>query len=47
MGFTWAFDCHLFYRRSNGLALALGSQSTWEDLLIDRLRQRNDAPAAA
>jgi acyl-CoA dehydrogenase len=47
MGFTWAFDCHLYYRRSNGLALALGSQSTWEDLLIDRLRQRNDAPAAA
>ncbi len=47
MGFTWAFDCHLYYRRSNGLALAIGSQSTWEDLLIDRLRQRNDAPAAA
>ncbi|WP_374346202.1 acyl-CoA dehydrogenase family protein [Phenylobacterium sp.] len=47
MGFTWAFDCHLFYRRANGLALVLGSQSTWEDLLIDRLRQRNDAPAAA
>ena len=23
MGFTWAFDCHLFYRRSNALALAL------------------------
>ncbi|HRD47430.1 MAG TPA: acyl-CoA dehydrogenase family protein, partial [Caulobacter sp.] len=28
MGFTWAFDCHLYYRRSNNLALALGSQST-------------------
>ncbi|WP_304187458.1 acyl-CoA dehydrogenase family protein [Phenylobacterium aquaticum] len=47
MGFTWAFDCHLFYRRANGLALALGSQSTWEDLLIERMRRRNDAPAAA
>ncbi len=47
MGFTWAFDCHLYYRRSNALALGLGSLSTWEDLLIDRLRQRNDAPAAA
>jgi acyl-CoA dehydrogenase len=46
MGFTWAFDCHMFYRRSNALALALGSRSTWEDLLIDRLRQRN-APSAA
>jgi acyl-CoA dehydrogenase len=47
MGFTWAFDCHLYYRRANALALCLGSKSTWEDLLIDRLRQRNDAPAAA
>ena len=47
MGFTWAFDCHLYYRRANGLALALGSQSTWEDLLIERMRRRNDAPVAA
>ena len=47
MGFTWAFDCHLFYRRSNALALGLGSRSTWEDLLIERLRARNEAPAAA
>lgn len=47
MGFTWAFDCHLFYRRSNALALALGSKSTWEDLLIDRLRQRNQPSSAA
>jgi alkylation response protein AidB-like acyl-CoA dehydrogenase len=46
MGFTWAFDCHLFYRRSNSLALGLGSQSTWEDLLIDRMRVRN-IPVAA
>ena len=41
MGFTWAFDCHLFYRRSNALALALGSLSTWEDLLIERMRAAN------
>ncbi|MDB5472454.1 MAG: acyl-CoA dehydrogenase [Caulobacter sp.] len=47
MGFTWAFDCHLYYRRSNALALGLGSKSTWEDLLIDRLRKRNESPAAA
>ena len=45
MGFTWAFDCHLYYRRANALALNLGSQSTWEDLLIERLRQRNDVAA--
>ena len=45
MGFTWAFDCHLYYRRSNALALALGSLSTWEDLLIERMRLRNVAAA--
>lgn len=45
MGFTWAFDCHLFYRRANALALALGSLSTWESLLIERMRDSN--PAAA
>ena len=43
MGFTWAFDCHLYYRRSNLLALSLGSLSQWEDKLIQRLRQRNAA----
>lgn len=46
MGFTWAFDCHLFYRRANALALALGSQSTWEDHLIARMRAGNAAEAA-
>lgn len=45
MGFTWAFDCHLFYRRANALALALGSQSTWEDLLIARMRATNTEAA--
>ena len=43
MGFTWEFDCHLYYRRSNALALGLGSQSFWEDALIDRMRKRNAA----
>jgi len=43
MGFTWQFDCHLHYRRSNALALAHGSQSQWEDLLIERLQARNAA----
>jgi alkylation response protein AidB-like acyl-CoA dehydrogenase len=42
-GFTWQFDCHLHYRRSNALALSLGSQSQWEDLLIERLQARNAA----
>jgi alkylation response protein AidB-like acyl-CoA dehydrogenase len=43
MGFTWEFDCHLYYRRANALALSLGSLSYWEDLLIDRMRSRNAA----
>jgi alkylation response protein AidB-like acyl-CoA dehydrogenase len=43
MGFTWEFDCHLYYRRSNALALSLGSLSYWEDALIERMRKRNAA----
>ncbi len=43
MGFTWQFDCHLYYRRSNTLALSLGSQTHWETKLIDRMRRRNAA----
>ena len=43
MGFTWEFDCHMYYRRSNAMALALGSPSYWEDALIDRMRKRNAA----
>jgi alkylation response protein AidB-like acyl-CoA dehydrogenase len=46
MGFTWAFDCHLFYRRSNALALGLGSLSTWESLLIERMGAGNVETAA-
>ena len=45
MGFTWEFDCHLYYRRSNALALGLGSMSYWEDQLIDRMRARNASAA--
>ena len=43
MGFTWEFDCHLYYRRSNALALSLGSLSYWEDQLIERMRKKNAA----
>ena len=43
MGFTWEFDCHLYYRRSNLLAVSLGALSTWEDRLIDCLRARRAA----
>lgn len=37
MGFTWEFDCHLFYRRSNYLTLALGGLTHWEDKLVSAI----------
>lgn len=43
MGFTWEFDCHMYYRRANAAALGLGSLSYWEDALIDRMRKKNAA----
>jgi alkylation response protein AidB-like acyl-CoA dehydrogenase len=43
MGFTWEFDCHMYYRRANAMALGLGSLSYWEDALIDRMRKKNAA----
>lgn len=47
VGFTWAFDCHLFYRRANLLALSLGSQSQWEDALVERMRDQRRAALKA
>ncbi len=48
MGFTWEFDCHLYYRRAKLLALTLGGEPEWQDRLIDRLRrQRPNAEQAA
>ena len=37
MGFTWEYDCHLYYRRSNYLTLVLGGLSAWEDKLVSAL----------
>jgi alkylation response protein AidB-like acyl-CoA dehydrogenase len=47
VGFTWAFDCHLFYRRANLLALSLGSQTQWEDALVERMRDQRSAALKA
>jgi alkylation response protein AidB-like acyl-CoA dehydrogenase len=41
VGFTWEYDCHLFYRRSKLLALALGGASTWREKLIQRLEAQS------
>jgi acyl-CoA dehydrogenase len=43
IGFTWAVDCHLFYRRSKQLGLAIGSAPFWKDRLVDLLETRNAA----
>ncbi len=41
MGFTWAFDCHLYYRRSKQLALGIGSTRVWKDRLVGQLETSN------
>jgi alkylation response protein AidB-like acyl-CoA dehydrogenase len=43
MGFTWELDCHLHYRRSNLLAVALGGLGEWENRLVAHI----DADAQA
>jgi alkylation response protein AidB-like acyl-CoA dehydrogenase len=43
MGFTWEFDCHLYYRRAKLLATAIGGQKRWKNLLVSRLEARNAA----
>ena len=43
MGFTWEFDCHLYYRRANFLALEIGGLSEWEARLARALPLQNIA----
>ncbi len=37
VGFTWEYDCHLFYRRAKGLGLALGPAREWREKLVRHL----------
>ena len=39
MGFTWEFDCHLYYRRAKLLALSLGSARVWKHKLMTALTE--------
>lgn len=41
MGYTWAFDCHLYYRRAKLLAIANGSTRLWKDRLVTELETAN------
>jgi acyl-CoA dehydrogenase len=43
VGYTWDYDCHLYYRRAKHLALALGSQRHWKNRLVSELETRNTA----
>ncbi|HEV2561881.1 MAG TPA: acyl-CoA dehydrogenase family protein [Rhizomicrobium sp.] len=43
IGFTWEVDCHLFYKRSRELGLALGPQRAWKDKLVTELELSNAA----
>ena len=40
-GFTWEYDCHMFYKRAKVLSLNLGSLSSWREKLIKSLEQAN------
>ncbi len=40
VGYTWEYDCHLFYRRAKLLGAILGTSSHWRDQLIDRIEAR-------
>ena len=40
-GFTWEYNCHLFYKRSKLLSLNIGSLSNWKEKLISNLEKSN------
>jgi len=40
VGFTWEYDCHLFYRRAKLLSVTLGSPAAWREKLVARLVER-------
>jgi hypothetical protein len=40
VGFTWEYDCHLFYRRAKWLSASLGTPHAWREKLIQRLEAK-------
>ena len=46
VGFTWEYDCHMFYRRAKHLAVVLGSPDHWRDKLIQHLTAKQARKAA-
>jgi len=43
VGFTWEYDCHMFYRRAKWLSAALGTPTAWREKLIQRIQARGAA----
>ncbi len=43
MGYTWEFDCQFYYRRSKLLAVAIGSETVWQEKLLRAAEQTNAA----
>lgn len=37
MGFTWEFDCHLYYRRAQLLSSIIGAQPQWKEAIVTHL----------
>jgi alkylation response protein AidB-like acyl-CoA dehydrogenase len=37
VGYTWEYDCHLFYRRAKLLGAILGGPAQWKNKLVDRI----------
>lgn len=37
MGFTWEFDCHLYYKRAQLLSSVIGGSRWWREQLVNKL----------
>jgi alkylation response protein AidB-like acyl-CoA dehydrogenase len=37
VGYTWEYDCHLFYRRAKVLAATIGTTDEWREKLVTKL----------
>jgi len=37
VGYTWEYDCHLFYRRAKWLSASLGGPGEWKDRLVSQI----------
>ncbi len=42
MGFTWEFDCHMYFRRAKALAVNLGGLTGWQNRLVNALESSHE-----